>query len=69
MKQELVQVDRLTIGYRSRQGQMVDVLRNVSLVMSKGETLGLVGESGCGKSTLGLALLGFLRPGGRLRAG
>jgi len=69
MKQELVQVDRLTIGYRSRQGQMVDILRNVSLDMSKGEALGLVGESGCGKSTLGLALLGFLRPGGRLRAG
>ena len=69
MKQELVQVDRLTIGYSSRQGQMVDILRNVSLDMSQGEILGLVGESGCGKSTLGLALLGFLRPGGRRRTG
>ncbi|MES0340457.1 MAG: ABC transporter ATP-binding protein [Anaerolineales bacterium] len=69
MKQELVQVDRLSIGYRSRQGQMVDILRSVSLDMSQGEILGLVGESGCGKSTLGLALLGFLRPGGRLTTG
>jgi peptide/nickel transport system permease protein len=59
----------LTVGYRSRQGQMVDILRNVSLEMSQGEILGLVGESGCGKSTLGLALLGFLRPGGQLRTG
>jgi len=29
----------------------------VSLVIHKGETLGLVGESGCGKSTLGLTIM------------
>ncbi len=34
----------------------------VSLVIHKGETLGLVGESGCGKSTLGRVLLQLYPP-------
>ncbi|MBM2576221.1 ABC transporter ATP-binding protein [Jannaschia sp. Os4] len=36
----------------------------VSLVLHRGESLGLVGESGCGKSTLTRLLLGLERPDG-----
>lgn len=36
------------------------ILRGVSLHVSPGETLGVVGESGCGKSMTGLALMGML---------
>ena len=36
------------------------VLRDVSLSMREGETLGIVGESGCGKSTLAKCILGLV---------
>ena len=68
MSQKLLQVDRLTTGYRTQTGHMVEVIRNVSLEMQQGETLGLVGESGSGKTTFGLARIGYLRPGGQARA-
>lgn len=39
----------------------IQALRNVSLTVRQGETLGIVGESGSGKSTLAMALLGLQR--------
>ncbi|MFM7584259.1 MAG: ATP-binding cassette domain-containing protein, partial [Caldilinea sp.] len=44
----LLAVQDLTVGYRTRTAQ-VQALRNVSLTLNPGETLGIVGESGCGK--------------------
>ncbi len=69
MSQKLLKVEDLTTGFRTQTGQVVQVLRNVSLEMQRGETLGLVGESGCGKTTFGMTLLGHLRPGGQVLAG
>lgn len=48
----LIEVKQLT--KRFNQSKAVDA---VSLILLKGETLGVVGESGCGKSTLGRCLL------------
>lgn len=40
----------------------VKAVENVSFVINKGETLGLVGETGCGKSSLGRCVVGLYPP-------
>ena len=42
----------------------VQAVDGVSFQVTKGETLGLVGESGCGKSTAGRAILQLYKPTG-----
>ena len=42
------------------------VVNNISLDISAGETLGIVGESGCGKTVTASAILGALPAGGRV---
>ena len=69
MSQPLVNVENLSIGYHSKRGKLVYVLRNINLTIQPGETVGLVGESGSGKSTLGQAMLGYLRAGSKVTEG
>ncbi len=66
---QLLEVDRLVVEYPGRgfRAAPIRVLKEVSLSIEPGKTLGLVGESGSGKTTIGRALLG-LAPvsGGRI---
>jgi peptide/nickel transport system ATP-binding protein len=45
--------------FRAVNAKYIDILRDVSLSLNTGETLGLVGESGSGKTTLARAILGL----------
>lgn len=49
-------------GLFLREVASVKAVDDVSLIVRKGETLGLVGESGCGKSTLGRTLIRLYEP-------
>ena len=66
--EELLRVDGLKVyfpikkGIFSRTVGRVHAVDGVSIKISKGETLGLVGESGCGKTTTGMAILRLVEP-------
>ncbi len=49
-------------GLLNRQVATVQAVDNVSFLVRKGETLGIVGESGCGKSTTARLLMRLMEP-------
>lgn len=68
MRAPLLRIEGLGVSFATRWGE-VRALDDVSLTMTSGEILGLVGESGAGKSMTGLALIGLIDPPGRLSSG
>lgn len=66
--QTLLDVDSLNVEFAVKGGS-IKALRDVSLSLEKGETLGIAGESGSGKSTLALAILRYLDNNGRVPSG
>ena len=65
IRTRLLEVSGLGIRLASAEGPLAAV-REVSLQLDRGETLGLIGESGSGKSLTALALMGLLPEGARV---
>ncbi|SMC20859.1 oligopeptide transport system ATP-binding protein [Clostridium acidisoli DSM 12555] len=55
----LIEVKNLKKYFNVGPGATLKAVDDVSFVIKKGETLGLVGESGCGKTTCGRTVLGL----------
>jgi len=61
-------VNDLSVEYRTG-GDPVRAVRDVSIQVDAGETVGIAGESGSGKSTLALAILKYLGESGHVTSG
>jgi peptide/nickel transport system ATP-binding protein len=57
--EELLRVENLSASFAADYGE-VTAVDGVSFSISRGATLGLVGESGCGKSVTALSIMGLL---------
>src|SRR5258706_5825481 len=65
----MLTIENLNVEYY-RRGQVIPAVRDFSLSIDEGETVGLVGESGSGKSTVALAILRLIRAQeGRITSG
>src|SRR5258708_6971710 len=65
----MLSIDHLSVEYY-RRGKNIPAVKDVSLSLAQGETLGVVGESGSGKSTIALAVLRLIEPqDGQIRQG
>jgi peptide/nickel transport system ATP-binding protein len=56
----LVEINDLRVIFRGDNGRTTHAVDKVDLSITRGTTLGIVGESGCGKSVTSLAVMGLL---------
>ena len=64
----LLEVKDLSLTYQIRQGE-VKAVQDVSFRLTRGHSLGLVGESGCGKSSVANCLMGLLPDNAQVTSG
>ncbi|MGI6252579.1 MAG: ABC transporter ATP-binding protein [Aminivibrio sp.] len=57
---KVLEVRNLSVKFSSF-GESVEIIRDISFDIKKGETVGVVGESGCGKTMTALAIMGLIK--------
>ena len=63
----IIFLDDISVTFKTRTGSIlhpnkVQAVKNLTLKLMPGETLGIVGESGCGKSTTANVMCGLQAP-------
>ncbi|MGA2255958.1 MAG: ABC transporter ATP-binding protein [Thermoguttaceae bacterium] len=56
-REPLIRVEQLSVEFGRH-----EVLRDIELVIARGQTLAIIGESGCGKTVLLKTIIGLLHP-------
>ncbi|MFE8102354.1 ABC transporter ATP-binding protein [Brenneria goodwinii] len=57
-----LKAEGVSVAFTRPDGSRMDAVKQVSLQVGRGETLGIVGESGSGKTTLGKIILALQKP-------
>ncbi|ENN88444.1 putative ABC transporter, ATP-binding protein [Rhizobium freirei PRF 81] len=65
----LVEIRNLKVEAATDSGRIVEIIKDVSFDIAKGEIVALIGESGSGKTTIALTLMGYAREGCRISGG
>ena len=65
----LVEINNLKVEATTDSGRVVEIIKDVSFNIAKGEIVALIGESGSGKTTIALTLMGYAREGCRISGG
>lgn len=60
--EHILELHNLVVEFNAGKGRKVHAVSDVSFQITRGETLGLVGESGCGKSSVARAIIQLPRP-------
>jgi len=61
MNEPLLQVENLSISFKSDHGGIFSAVNNINFNVYKGESIGIVGESGCGKSVTAMSIMRLLK--------
>lgn len=64
----ILEVNNLVMNYETKEG-MVSAVEDISFVLPKGHSLGLVGESGCGKTSVALTIMQLAANNARVLGG
>ncbi len=65
----IIEARNISVVFSREDAPTVTAVKDFSLSIREGEFIGIMGEPGCGKSTAAMAMLGLVRPPGRIDTG